>query len=94
VTKKLHYKIFIIEDDHKLSTLLKNYTIKYDFTIDLVKDFDNILEKFNSIKSDIILLEINLLSFDGFYWCRKIRGISLVPIIIISARNSSMAGVI
>lgn len=36
------------------------------------------------------MLDINLPKYDGFYWCRKIRQISKIPIIMISARDSEM----
>lgn len=35
-------------------------------------------------------MDINLPCFDGYYWCNKIREISKVPIVFISARNSNM----
>ncbi|MDR4174020.1 response regulator transcription factor, partial [Bacillus nitratireducens] len=35
-------------------------------------------------------LDVNLPSFDGFYWCRQIRTLSTCPIIFISARNGEM----
>src|SRR5690606_4821307 len=38
----------------------------------------------------LVLLDINLPNYDGFFWCREIRSISKVPIIFISARFSDM----
>ncbi|HLR71393.1 MAG TPA: response regulator transcription factor, partial [Pseudogracilibacillus sp.] len=37
-----------------------------------------------------VLLDINLPSFDGFYWCRQIRLVSTCPVIFISARTGEM----
>ncbi|HFU7073241.1 TPA: response regulator transcription factor, partial [Bacillus cereus] len=36
------------------------------------------------------LLDINLPSFDGYFWCRQIRGVSTCPILFISAREGTM----
>lgn len=38
----------------------------------------------------MVLLDINLPTFDGYFWCNKIREISKVPIIFISSRTSPM----
>ena len=38
----------------------------------------------------LVLLDINLPYFDGFYWCRKIREVSKVPIIFLSSRDNPM----
>ncbi|PFO94320.1 response regulator, partial [Bacillus cereus] len=43
-----------------------------------------------NIQPDLVLLDINLPSFDGFYWCRQIRTVSTCPIIFISARSGEM----
>ncbi len=83
-------KIYLIEDDKKIADLLKDYLEKYEYDIELVQEFDHILEEFSSFDPHLVLLDINLPSYDGFYWCRKIRSISNCPIIFISARDSGM----
>ncbi|RFA36041.1 DNA-binding response regulator [Virgibacillus dokdonensis] len=83
-------KIYLIEDDKKIADLLKDYLEKYEYDIQLVQEFDRIVEEFQVFEPHLILLDINLPSYDGFYWCRKIRSISNCPIIFISARDSGM----
>lgn len=82
--------IYIVEDDKSISTLLKDYIDRYGFEAVIVKDFNNILEEFDEANPSIVLLDVNLPKFDGFYWCTKIRRKSNVPIIFISARDSGM----
>src|SRR5699024_7911516 len=53
-------------------------------------DFQNVLEVFEKFAPHLVLLDINLPSFDGFYWCRQLRHISTCPIIFISARVGEM----
>jgi DNA-binding response OmpR family regulator len=83
-------RVFLVEDDKKIADLLKDYLEKYEYDIQLVKEFDQILEEFQAFDPHLVLLDINLPSFDGFYWCRKIRSVSNCPIIFISARDSGM----
>lgn len=80
----------IIEDDKKLAELIKNHIERYGYNVFLVKDFSNVKTEFLECKSELILMDINLPFFDGFYWCRDIRTCSKVPIIFISARDSDM----
>lgn len=83
-------KIFIVEDDPKLASRLDKIIRKYEHDTFLVETFDNILEPFQQFSPDLVMLDINLPSFDGFYWCRQIRKISTCPIIFISARTGEM----
>ncbi|HBI93478.1 MAG TPA: DNA-binding response regulator [Terrisporobacter glycolicus] len=82
--------IYIVEDDISISTLLKDYMNKYGFEAVIVENFNNIMEEFNELTPSVVLLDVNLPKFDGFYWCTKIRQKSNVPIIFISARDSGM----
>lgn len=82
--------IYIVEDDTSISALLKDYIDRYGFKGVIVQNFDNIIEEFEKINPAIVLLDVNLPKFDGFYWCTKIRQKSNVPIIFISARDSGM----
>ncbi|MDZ4417351.1 response regulator transcription factor [Bacillus cereus] len=84
------YKIMIIEDDQKISKLLKSYINKYGYEGYITEDFENVLTNFEKIHPDLVLLDVNLPSFDGFYWCRQIRTVSTCPIIFISARSGEM----
>ncbi|WP_307251804.1 response regulator transcription factor [Croceifilum oryzae] len=84
------HTIFIVEDDPKISSLLKSYIEKYGYRVVVVTDFDRILESFQEAEADLVLLDVNLPRFDGFYWCRQIRAISNCPILFISAREEKM----
>lgn len=86
----MNNKIYIVEDDISISSLLKDYIDRYEFEAIIVKDFDNIIEEFQQCNPSLVLLDINLPKFDGFYWCTKIRQKSNAPIIFISARDSGM----
>ncbi|MGI5997372.1 MAG: response regulator [Lutispora sp.] len=84
------YKIMIIEDDKKLQELIRNHLEKYGYETCTVQDFSNIKKEFISNNPNLVLMDINLPYYDGFYWCRDIRTVSKVPIIFISARDSDM----
>lgn len=84
------YSIMIVEDDKKLNSLIKSHLERYGYKTFSIKDFSNVRSEFVKEKPDMVLMDINLPVYDGFYWCRDIRAISKVPIIFISARDSDM----
>lgn len=55
-----------------------------------VENFRNVLTEFAEIKPHLVLLDISLPFFDGYYWCSEIRKVSKVPIIFISSASDNM----
>ncbi|WML39711.1 response regulator transcription factor [Neobacillus sp. OS1-2] len=83
-------KIMIVEDDPKIAEHLKTHIEKYGYDVTCVIDFEHVMKAFYEINPDLVLLDINLPSFDGYYWCRQIRKESVCPVIFISARIGEM----
>lgn len=84
------YKIMIVEDDRSLCTNMKEMLIKWGFDVVLVDNFENITAEFAGKKPDLVIMDVNLPYFDGFYFCNKIREISKVPIVFVSSRDTNM----
>lgn len=83
-------KIIIVEDTEKIRNELKEFLSKYGYDVKVPEDFNNIINYIFEENPDLILLEINLPVFDGYYICREIRSKSDVPIIIVTSRDSEM----
>lgn len=81
------YKILIIEDDNTISSILGEHLIKWGYEVLVAIDFSDILVDFVAFDPHLILLDINLPYYDGFYWCGKIRELSNVPIMFLSSRD-------
>ncbi|MCY6960389.1 response regulator transcription factor [Clostridium brassicae] len=84
------FKIMIVEDDIKIREIILENLQKWGFDGLYVEDFGEVFNTFVKYEPHMILMDINLPSFDGFYWCNKIREVSKVPIIFISSRNTNM----
>lgn len=84
------YRIFIVEDDGKIGAVLKRNMEKYGYEASCASQFRDIMPEFISYEPHLVLLDINLPYFDGYYWCRLIRTLSNLPIIFISARAGEM----
>lgn len=83
-------KIVIIEDDETIREELQCFLSKYEYKTIAPETFENIIEFILNENADLILLDINLPIYDGYYICREIRKVSEVPIIIVTSRNSDM----
>ena len=80
----------IVEDDLKIRTIVANMLEKWRYEVVELTKFDEILANFKKEQPHLVLLDINLPVFDGYYWCQQIRSVSKVPIIFLSSRNQNM----
>jgi len=83
-------KILIIEDDENIVRVLSSNLEKWDYEVFAADDFNNIMEIFHSFKPQLVLLDIVLPFFNGYYWSGEIRKVSTVPIIFISSKSEDM----
>ncbi|PRR83570.1 response regulator transcription factor [Clostridium vincentii] len=83
-------KIFIIEDEEKIRKELSTFLTRYGYECDYSRDFENIVHIALESNAHIILLDINLPYYDGFYICREIRKKLNVPVIIVTSRQSEI----
>ncbi|WP_125152635.1 response regulator transcription factor [Clostridium rectalis] len=83
-------KILIIEDDEVIREELQNFLIKYGYEVKAPIYLNNIIKYVENQHADLILLDINLPLYDGYYICREIRKTSEVPIIIVTSRDSDI----
>ncbi len=84
------YKILIIEDDKTIANILMEHLSKWEYEVACADDFKNINELVKKENPHLILLDIMLPFFNGFYWCNEIRKISNAPIIFISSASDNM----
>ncbi len=80
----------IVEDERTIADSVAETLGKWGFQTVLTEDFDQVLAQFVKEQPQLILLDINLPSYDGFYWCRQIRELSKVPIMFLSSRTTPM----
>lgn len=83
-------KIVIIEDTAKIREELKTFLLRYGYEAVAPTNFEQIISDTLKEEPDLILLDINLPVFDGYYICREIRKESNVPIIVVTSRDNEM----
>lgn len=84
------YKILIIEDDAVISEQVSRYLARWGYETTCAEDFENILPQFVSFAPQLVLLDIGLPFYNGYYWCSEIRKVSQVPVVFVSSASDNM----
>lgn len=84
------YKIFLVEDDNVIVNQVEKHLRSWNYEVIIAKNFHDIMSDFAKSEADLVLLDISLPFFDGFYWCRHIRQISKLPIVFISGAGDNL----
>lgn len=83
-------RILIIEDDTDIAGIEKDYLALSGYSVDIESDGNSGLYAALHGKYDLILLDLMLPGIDGLEICRRIRGITKVPILMVTAKASDL----
>ncbi|BAH08179.1 response regulator transcription factor [Clostridium kluyveri] len=79
--------ILLIEDNESLQKYIREYLNAYGFEVHVLNDYDTLYKTISAVSPKLILLDVTLPKFDGFYYLKLIRKQYSIPVIIISARS-------
>lgn len=80
-------RILVIEDDPPILELVTFHLEKEGYEVFQASDGRSGLERFESVRPDLVLVDVMLPEIDGFDLCRRIRKVSDIPIIILTAKG-------
>lgn len=83
-------KIFIVEDDPVISGKIKQHLERWGYGTAIVQDFRKVIAEFVAFDPQLVLMDISLPFFSGYYWCGQIRKISKVPVVFVSSASDNM----
>lgn len=83
-------KVIVIEDNKNLREELIDFLTRYGYEAYGPSDFKDIVNEVLKSDADLIMLDINLPYYDGYYVCREIRKVKNTPIIVVTSRDSDM----
>lgn len=84
------HKIFIAEDDTVIANAVKKYLESWGFEVLIAEDLGNIIKEFSEFAPHLVLMDIGLPFYNGFYWCAEIRKRSQVPVVFLSSASDNM----
>ncbi|MFI2351619.1 two-component system response regulator CseB [Streptomyces sp. NPDC019443] len=82
--------LLLVEDDEVIRNTVRMLLERYGFTVSTAADGLSGLELFRERRPDLLLLDVMLPELDGIGLCRRIRELSLAPILMMSARGDSL----
>lgn len=82
--------IYIADDEDNIRYLVKTFLENNGYKVEDFKNGDLLYDKFTKIPCDLIILDIMMPGLDGFEICKKLREISTVPIIMLTARDTDI----
>ncbi len=80
-------KIFVVEDNLAIIQMVQDALTKWKYEVVTVHDWDHVDDEVVAADPDLILFDITLPTFDGFYWIHAVRKHCQAPIIVISAAD-------
>lgn len=81
--------LFIVEDDPTIVTLLQTH-LGQRYRVLSVTNFRSVTQEIELAQPDLVLMDISLPYFNGFYWTTEIRKSMTMPIIFISSADDEM----
>ena len=84
------YRIFIVEDDRGIAEAVASQAERWAFDVRIASDFRDVAGEVAQFQPHIVLMDIGLPFFSGYYWCSEIRKTSRVPIIFLSSAADNM----
>jgi DNA-binding response OmpR family regulator len=82
--------ILIVEDEQAIADLLRDYLRREGFDAVWASSGEQALEELGRHPVRLVVLDIGLPGIDGFEVCRRLRGRTAVPILILSAREDEV----
>lgn len=77
--------VFVVEDDPVIANKIKQHLEKWGYVAATAIDFRKVIPEFVDFNPQLVLMDVSLPFFSGYYWCEEIRKISKVPIIFVSS---------
>ena len=83
-------KLLLVEDDIGISNSLKLYLENSDFEVEILSTGKWAVEQITTWDYSAVILDINLPVMNGIEICRKVREVSQIPILMLTAKTSEM----
>lgn len=84
------YRIFIVEDDDVIAGKISEGLQHWGFEAFICQDLRQVTRELIACDPQLVLLDISLPFFNGYYWCGEIRKFSKLPIMFLSSAGDDM----
>ncbi len=85
-----HTKILVVDDDEDIRTLLKELLGRAGFDVDLAEDGRAALRRLYESPPALVILDVTMPDMDGYQTLERIRDLSDVPVLMLTARTQEL----
>ncbi len=82
--------ILLVDDEDAVQKLLTYPLEREGFRVVQARDGEEALARFSSDRVDLVVLDVMLPKLDGLEVCKRLRSVSSVPIIMLTARDDEL----
>ncbi|MDR1620061.1 MAG: response regulator transcription factor [Clostridiales bacterium] len=83
-------RICVVEDDATIAVAVRDGLLARGFEAMAVEDFEDVLGRLRAFAPDLVLMDISLPFYNGYYWCARLRETEKTPVIFLSSRSEDM----
>ena len=87
---KSMYRILIVEDDPDIAEAVSQQAETWNYQVEIARDLRNVMDTFRKFDPHLVLMDISLPFYNGYYWCAEIRRESSVPVIFLSSAADNL----
>lgn len=82
--------IYIADDEERIRDLISSYLVNAGYEVKTFSDGRSVLEEFQRVPADMLILDIMMPGLDGYGVTREVRKTSPVPVIMVSAKDEEI----
>lgn len=86
----MQQSIYIADDEQSIRDVVKSFLESEGYAVKTFADGDKLLASFKEKPCDLVILDVMMPGSSGFTICSELRKISIVPIIMLTARDSDL----
>ena len=83
-------RIYIVEDDRSIASELRLLLEQWGYEARITEDRRSVTEEVRAYDPQLILMDVGLPFFNGYYWCGEIRRFSTAPVVFLSSASDNM----
>jgi len=80
-------RVLVVEDERAIADFMRLGLAHQGYSMQVVSDGNEVLRHFRAFAPHLVVLDLMLPGMDGLTLCRRLRAISTVPILVVTARD-------
>src|SRR5713101_6071558 len=80
-------RVLVVDDEQQITLVLRSGLTKHGYDVRVAAEGESALELFHAWTPDLVVTDLSMPNMNGLEFCRRLRSISSVPIIVLSVKG-------